>query len=88
MQAMMTLVMVFSCVVLGLHMYITQRFPAIPAAPLPEEGLTRAEALNEDEPSPGEVGLALLALLQWLHRCHGFLLWLPKKRESTLRTLF
>ena len=84
----MSLVMVFSCVVLGLHMYITQRFPAIPAAPLPEEGLTRAEALNEDEPSPepwrislapGEVGLALLALLQWLHRCHGFLLWLPKK---------
>ena len=37
MQAIMVLVLVFSVVVLGLHMYITRRFPAIPAVALPEE---------------------------------------------------
>ncbi len=65
----MVLVLVFACVVLGLHMYITRRFPAIPAAPLPEENLIGKESLNGAEPSPepwrlsaapGEVCLAFL----------------------------
>lgn len=43
MQAIMVLVLVFSMVVLGLHMYITRRFPAIPAVSLPEE-------TDEEEP--------------------------------------
>ena len=52
MQALMAVVLVFSCIVLGLHMYITRRFPAIPAAPLPEEGLFGKEVLNGGDTSP------------------------------------
>ena len=71
MQAMMALVLVFACAVLGLHMYITRRFPAIPAAPLPEDGPAGEESLNGAEPSPepwrlaaapGQVWPALLVL--------------------------
>lgn len=48
-QAMMVLVMVFSLAVLGLHMYITRRFPAIPAASLPEEASQEGEVASEGQ---------------------------------------
>ena len=62
MQIMMGLVLVFSSIILGLHIYITRKFPAIPAASLPKEAIGDQSA----EPhrlslAPGEVRPAYLA---------------------------
>ena len=48
----MLLVLTFACAVLGLHMYITRRFPAIPAAALSEEALASGEGLNGNALAP------------------------------------
>ena len=68
----MGLVLIFSTAVLGLHTYITNRFPAIPAAALPEEtSEDRPQLLSEELPAgsyelfraPGQVVLLAVCCL-------------------------
>jgi hypothetical protein len=56
----MMLVLVFSMVVLGLHMYITRRFPAIPAISLLEEAEEQEpELASQQDQSRGSPRLSL-----------------------------
>jgi hypothetical protein len=92
MQAIMVLVLVFSVVVLGLHMYITRRFPAIPAVALPEKTEEPQHASHQAQSSASSrLSLAPEQVL-FLERslrlcCYGDLLYIPPADSSAGRNL-
>ena len=82
MQVIMVLVLVFSMVVLGLHMYITRRFPAIPAVALPEETEEPQIASKQAQSSASRRLSLAPGQVLFLERipklcCYGALLYVP-----------